>query len=277
MVMGTTHWVMAGLGVLATAYLLVGGYIYFTQDSMVYRPDTRLEATPEEIGLAFEEVRLTAKDGVKLHGWYVPAEQERGVVLFCHGNNGNISHRLDTLRIFHSMGLSTLVFDYRGYGESEGIPSEEGTRMDALAAWGHLTRDRGIPPERIVLWGRSLGAAIAARLALETRPVALALEAAFTSISDVGAERYPFLPVRLLSRYEYATEKYVAQVQCPVLVIHSPEDSVVPYEFGQKLYDAAPGPKGFMEISGRHGDGYVTSGQVYVDGVENFLAGVLPK
>ena len=110
MAMGATHWVMAGLGVLAGAYLLVGGYIYFAQDSMVYHPDARLEATPEQIGLAYEEVRLTAGDGVQLHGWYVPAEPERGVVLFCHGNAGNISGRLDTIRIFHSLGLSTLIF-----------------------------------------------------------------------------------------------------------------------------------------------------------------------
>ena len=277
MAVGTTHWVMAGLGVLAGAYLLVGGYIYLAQDSMVYRPDSRLEATPERVGLAYEEVRLTAGDGVKLHGWYVPADPERGVALFCHGNAGNISGRLDTLRIFHSLGLSTLIFDYRGYGESEGSPSEEGTRLDALAAWERLTGERGIPPERIVLWGRSLGGAVAARLALETRPAALVLEAAFTSIPDVGAERYPFLPVRLLSRYEYATERYAAEAPCPVLVIHSPEDSVVPYSFGRRLYEAAPAPKRFLEIFGRHGDGYVTAEKVYVEGVEAFLAGILPK
>ncbi len=277
MAMGITHWVMAGFGVLAAAYLLVGGFIYFAQDSMVYRPDTRLEATPEEIGLAFEDVRLTAKDGVKLHGWYVPADQERGVVLFCHGNNGNISHRLDTIRIFHSLGLSTLVFDYRGYGESEGVPSEEGTRLDALAFWEHLTGERGVPPERIILWGRSLGGAVAARLASETKPAALVVEAAFTSIPDMGAERYPFLPVRLLSRYEYSTEHYVAEAPCPVLVIHSPEDSVVPYAFGRRLYEAAPAPKEFLEIFGRHGDGYVTAEKVYAEGVEAFLAGVLPQ
>ncbi len=277
MAMGITHWVMAGFGVLAAAYLLVGGFIYFAQDSMVYRPDTRLEATPEEIGLAFEDVRLTAKDGVKLHGWYVPADQERGVVLFCHGNNGNISHRLDTIRIFHSLGLSTLVFDYRGYGESEGVPSEEGTRLDALAFWEHLTGERAVPPERIILWGRSLGGAVAARLASETKPAALVVEAAFTSIPDMGAERYPFLPVRLLSRYEYSTEHYVAEAPCPVLVIHSPEDSVVPYAFGRRLYEAAPAPKEFLEIFGRHGDGYVTAEKVYAEGVEAFLAGVLPQ
>jgi fermentation-respiration switch protein FrsA (DUF1100 family) len=265
--------------VLAAAYglLLVG--VYLAQVRLLYLPDIpsrHLQAKPSDIGLAYESVVVRTADGVSLDGWWVPAQRARGTVLFLHGNAGNISHRLDSLRVFHQLGLSTFIFDYRGYGRSEGKPSEQGTYQDARAAWDYLTLTRGIAGSRIVVFGRSLGGAVAAWLASREQPAALILESTFTSVPALGAELYPFLPVKWLSRFRYPTEEYLHQVSCPVLIIHSPADEVVPFEHALKLYAAAPEPKAMLRIRGGHNDGFLLSGEVYRRGLEGFLRRNLP-
>ena len=151
--------------------VLIGVYVGFSllvglfQSKLVYHPLSTIEATPTDAGLEYRDVSITTSDGVELHAWFCPAPEERGVVLFCHGNGGNISGRLGSLVILHKLGLSTLIFDYRGYGRSEGSPSEEGTYLDADAAWCHLTEEMKIGPGRIIVFGRSLGGAVAAKLA----------------------------------------------------------------------------------------------------------------
>jgi fermentation-respiration switch protein FrsA (DUF1100 family) len=172
------------------------------------------------------------------------------VVLFCHGNAGNVSHRLDTLQFFRSLGLGTLIFDYRGYGRSDGSPSEKGTYRDAEAAWRHLVEQRQIPPERIVILGRSLGGAVAARLAADQRPGALVVESAFTSVPDLAARMFPVYPVHLLARIRYNTLKWIRRVHCPVLVVHSRDDEMIPFRHGRRLFEAAPEPKEFLELRG---------------------------
>ena len=272
---------------LVTALLsLVGAYVtlvlftYFGQAGMLYLPDLpsrELVASPQEIGLNYENIELRTEDGVRLHGWHIPAVSTRGTLLFFHGNAGNISHRLDSIRIFHKLNLSVFIFDYRGYGRSEGSPSEAGTQSDARAAWRFLTEERGIAPGKIIVFGRSLGAAVAAQLATHTQPGALIIESAFTSVPDVAAEIYWWLPVRWLTRFDYATRDYVAQGQGPVLVVHSPEDEIIPYRHGEAIFTAAHAPKEMLRLRGGHNDGFLLSGEHYVQGLDGFLSRNLPR
>ena len=199
----------------------------------------------------------------------------RGVVLFCHGNAGNISHRLDSIRLFHELGLSVLIFDYRGYGQSSGKPTEQGTYRDADAAWDYLVEQRGISPAHIILFGRSLGASIAADLATRQSAAAVILESAFTSVPDVAATLYPWLPVRWLSRYQYNTEKKLANIHIPVLIVHSQDDEIIEFANGERLFDVANEPKQFLELRGGHNDGFMVSGNDYIQGLETFLGKVL--
>jgi len=263
----------------AGAYITLLLALYLGQANLLFLPEIpsrELAATPRDIGLNYETVWLDTADHVRLNGWYVPAENARGTVLFFHGNAGNISHRLDSLRIFHDLNLSVLIIDYRGYGQSGGKPSEEGTHQDALAAWRHLVETRGEAPGRIVLFGRSLGAALGAWLAARERPGALILESTFTSLPDLAADLYWWLPARRLTRLQYATLEYLAAVHCPVLVVHSPEDEIIPYRHGRALYDAARPPKEFLQLKGDHNMGFLISGEHYLRGLDAFLSRNLP-
>lgn len=263
-------WKLAlGAGVIYSAMALL---VFVFQSSLIYFPRSELVATPKDAGLQFESVSFTTSDGILLHGWHVPHPTPAATVLFCHGNGGNISHRLESLLQFHRMNLSVFIFDYRGYGRSNGKPDEHGTYADVEAAWQYLSDDRGIPADSIVLFGRSLGGAIAAWLAQKHTPGALIIESSFTSIPDVGAQLYPFLPVRFLSRFQYNTLAYIRSARCPVLIIHSRDDEMMPFSHGQKLFDAAPEPKRFLEIRGGHNDGFLISGRMYEEGFRSFLS-----
>jgi len=273
------------LNTMITILLLAGACysllllaVYMYQPKMLYFPDEggQTAATPSDVGLTYQQVELRTTDNLKLSAWYLPAEDERGVLLFCHGNAGNISHRLDSLLLFNRLQMSVLIFDYRGYGQSEGQPSEQGTYTDALAAWDYLLTQKGKQPEKIVIFGRSLGAAIAAELATHVKPGALILESAFTSVPDLAAEIYPFLPVRLLSRFSYDTRTRLTSLACPLLIIHSNDDEIIPYSHGERLYAAAHEPKHLLNISGGHNDGFLVSGNRYTDGLQRFLHTHLP-
>lgn len=256
-------------------YLGLAGWIYVRQDSMVFHPLGEILATPEVYGWEYEDIDLHTQDGVRLHAWYVPVEDARAVVLFCHGNAGNISHRLDSIRIFRDLGLSVLIFDYRGFGQSEGRPSEKGTYLDVRAAWDFLVTEKNAPPAHIVIFGRSLGGAVAAHLAADLNAEhaagGLILESTFSSLPDMAARLYPFLPVRWLAKYSYNTLAQMGDIHSPVLVVHSPEDELIPFAHGQALYAAAPEPRMFLEISGGHNTGFLSSVVVYVDGLRSFL------
>lgn len=254
-------------------------YVYFFQSRLVYFPNVvgTLENTPADIGLAYEEIRFQAADGAELHGWYIPVASERAVVLFLHGNAGNITHRLDSIALFHRLGLSVLIFDYRGYGQSEGSTTEEGTYTDAEAAWSYLVDERKVAPHRIVLFGRSLGASIAAWLASRETPAALIAESAFTSAPDLAAKYYWFLPVRALSRFSYDTKAYIEQAACPVLVVHSAEDEIIPFEHGKELFATASEPKQFVELHGGHNNAFFISQAVYTEALDRFLTQFGPR
>lgn len=256
---------------LMTAYVIILLLVRLFEPYLVFAPANRVLMTPDDVGLKYEEVCFEASDGIQLAAWYMPSERMRGVVLFCHGNAGNISHRLESLSIFHKLQLDTFIFDYRGYGKSNGKPSERGTYRDAEAAWDYLVRQRDIPPNRIVLFGRSLGGAVAAHLAMRRVPAAVVIESAFTSIRDIGSELYPFLPIRMLSTIRYDTLSYIRSVSSPVLVIHSKDDEMIRVHHGKRLFESASDPKRLLMLAGSHNEGFLQSGRRYSDGLDAFL------
>ncbi len=258
--------------IIIAAYIIFAGALFIFQSRYIYFPERVLSADPATIGLPFESVSLETTDGVKLSGWFVPGESARGVVLFCHGNAGNIAHRLDSIRIFHQLGLDVFIFDYRGYGQSKGKPTESGTYKDAEAAWRYLVEERKVNPDEIIVFGRSLGGAVAARLAQSQTPGALILESSFTSLPDIARKLYPYLPVRLLLRFKYNTAEYLSRVNCPVLIVHSRDDEIMPFSHGQRLFEMAREPKKFLEITGTHNEGFITSGKRYEDGLKAFIS-----
>jgi fermentation-respiration switch protein FrsA (DUF1100 family) len=253
------------LATIAAVYCALCVILYLTQARLVYFPFREIEATPRSLGLAYEDVKLRTSDGVELSAWFIPREGARGTVLFCHGNAGNISHRLHVIGMFHGLGFAVLIFDYRGYGASQGSPTERGTYLDAEAAWNWLANERKVPPQKIVLFGESLGGAVASWLAKEHTPGALVLQSTFTSLPDIGARLYWWLPVRLLARFRYDARSYVRQARCPVLVAHSPSDEIVPYALGRQLFDTANEPKEFLQLSGSHNDGLLPSDAAAID------------
>ncbi|TVQ66342.1 MAG: alpha/beta hydrolase [Balneolaceae bacterium] len=272
---------VTGSTVLWILMLVAGGYLiilllmYLFQSAFIYFPTKNLTATPEDRGLEYEEVYLYTEDDLRLHGWYIPAPEARGSVLFFHGNAGNISGRLESIMIFNELRLNVMIFDYRGYGRSEGKPTEEGTYRDAIAAWRYLTEVQDENPRDIILFGRSLGGGVAAWLASEVEAGGLVLESTFTSAADLASEIYPFIPVRWLLRIRYPVIDYIDEIRKPVMIAHSRNDEVIPYHHGQKLYEAASEPKYRLELQGGHNDGFILTGRHYLDGWDHFLTEVL--
>ncbi len=261
-----------GLGVVLMIVSSLLMAVHGCQSVVLYNPVREVEHTPLSLFLLdYEEVTLTTSDDVELSAWFVPAINERAVLLLCHGNAGNISHRLGWIRIMNNLGFSVLAFDYRGYGDSEGRPTEEGTYRDAEAAWQYLVQTRGIDPGRIIIFGRSLGGAIGADLASRHTAGGLILEAAFTSYPDIAQYKGGSFPVRWMATYDYNTVESLQEVTSPVLVIHSKDDRVVPFQHGQALFAVALPPKMFLEIKGSHTEGYRESEGTYCEGILQFV------
>ncbi len=258
--------------IVVSLYVVLIIVVWFFQSRLIYFPQSAIAMTPDQIKLPYEVISFEASDGVKLSGWFIPAENSRGVILFCHGNAGNISHRLESILIFNRLSLDVFIFDYRGYGQSEGKPTEQGTYLDAEAAWDYLVENREADPTKIIIFGRSLGGAVASWLAKAQIPGALIVESAFTSIPDIGAEVYPFLPVRLLSRINYSTIDHIHDVTCPVLIVHSRDDELISFNHGLKIFEAANEPKDLLEISGSHNDGFLVSAGKYEIGLNLFIS-----
>ncbi len=260
--------------VIIVIYLFSAVYEFLTQSCHVYYPKKEITATPFDIRLYFEEIIFSSSDGVNLSGWFVPARNSRRVILVLHGNGGNISTRLTLINYFNrKLGLSVFIIDYRGYGKSDGRPNEEGTYLDARAAWEYLIGSKKIRPQDIIIFGRSLGGPIAARLAKEVKARALILDSTFTSIKDIAAELHPYLMVRKFFRFGYPTIDYLKGVGIPVLIIHSSEDDYVPFSHAVKLYNAANQPRQLLKISGKHNDNYIKSEGIYIEGIRSFISG----
>jgi fermentation-respiration switch protein FrsA (DUF1100 family) len=268
---GVVRGISAGLLLLVLIYLGLTLYLYLSQAGMLYLPDfpgENRDITPADAGLAYEQIELTTADGLHLAAWFVPGPTKaRGVILFCHGNAGTIASRITTLELLQGLGFATLIFDYRGYGDSEGRPSEQGTYRDAEAAWQYL-RGQGYAGDEIIIMGRSLGAAVAAQLASRHSPGAVVLESTFTSVPDVAAELYPLFPVRFISRFHYNTLSRMPAIHAPLLIVHSRDDEIIPYSHGRRLFAAANEPKQFLELKGGHND------SIYVSGIEYYRRGL---
>jgi hypothetical protein len=260
--------------ILLALYIALLLILVITQHRMVYYPNLpsrELVTTPEQLGLDYENIHFATEDGQQLHGWYVPAKQDSDVLLFFHGNAGNISHRLDSISVFHRLQLSIFIFDYRGYGNSTGTPSESGTYQDAQAAYHYLVRQRNVSPDRLIYFGRSLGGAVASHLAVEHPPKALILESTFTSAPDMASRLLPVFPLRWLTRFSYSNISNLKSIHCPVLIVHSPDDEIIPYTLGRQLYETAHQPKQFLKIHGGHNDGFLQSEVIYINGLRTFL------
>jgi len=283
--------------------LTVAGYgalcvwVRVRETRMIFYPSRSWAATPAAVGLGYRDVELVARDGVRLHGWWVPAKAGAGAVtvLFLHGNAGNISHRLEKLVMLHELGANVLLLDYRGYGRSEGEPSEEGTYRDgeAALAWllagqmeGRVGTDGPVAPGRVlpqsgqdsvdgaaevVVFGESLGTGVAVELAVRHRVRGVILEAPFTSIADVGQRLFPYLPVRWLARTRYENLAKIGQVRAPVLILHSREDEMFGLEHAERLFAAAAEPKRLVVLAGGHNDAFWVSAEVYRAAVREFL------
>jgi hypothetical protein len=247
-------------------------YVRLLERTSVFAPTKVVLETPRSAGLDFSDVTVISGGRYRLHGWFVPAAgpEPRSTLLFLHGNAGNIGDRIGKIALFHRMGLNVFIFDYRGYGNSEGRPTEEGMYQDAEAAYDTLTARPDVNPDTVFLYGASLGGVAAVDLAIRRKVPSLVLDSTFTSAADMGRVILPVAPSFLLSIRLDSVHK-IQRVGAPKLFIHSPEDETVPYALGRKLYEAAPGPKAFLEISGSHNNGHVASQQKFYDGVRAFL------
>lgn len=263
---------------LAVVYLIVVFLVYADQSRLIYFPEIEQEISnkPDAIGLNYTSVNMATADGERLHGWWVSVPDAKGTVLFFHGNAGNISHRINYLTMFKRLGYNTLLFDYRGYGQSSGVPSESGTYLDAQAGWRYLTEIQNISPERIILFGESLGGAVAAWLAAREKPGLLVLASTFTSVPNLAAQIYPFLPVRWITRFHYNTLESLQTVTCPVFIAHSPEDEIIPFEHGQQLFQAAAAPKQFLTLEGGHNIGFIFMQPAWIKSLGAFMDANLP-
>ena len=228
----------------------------------IFFPTPEVERTPADLGIPFDDIYFVTDDGYALNGWFIsaPAGEDASnkgnadiTLLWFHGNAGNIGHRVDDLALFHHLqGVNIFIFDYRGYGNSQGKPSERGIYQDSRAALAYLATREDVDPDRIVYYGRSLGAAVAVELAMHSTPGGMVLYSPFTSLADMGAALYTFSPVRLLAGNRLDSLARISQYQGSLLVVHGESDEIIPIEQGIALYEAAAGPKTFFPIPGAY-------------------------
>ncbi len=259
--------------VLAYAGVLVLGLLF--QGKFIFPASRHLARTPTTFQWPFEDVRIPVGEHTT-HGWYIPKDEARGVVLFSHGNAGNMGDRLESIWQLRALGFSVLAYDYGGYGESTGRPSEERCYADIRAMWRWLTEEKGVPAERVVLFGRSLGGGPTADLAREVACAAVVLESSFLSIREVARDMMRWVPLGFIIRHRFENQEKVGEITSPLLIIHSPDDSLIPFRHGQGLYERATPPKHFLEIRGDHNEGFIVSEKAYLAGWRAFLDPLLP-
>ena len=269
------------LGALAVAYLVLLLVFRLSESRLLYVPGASrsLAPPPARLGLAPARVEIPAGDGVTLVGWVIraPATDTAGRwLLICHGNAGNLSDsgRPEHYAGLRALGLNLLAFDYRGYGESGGSPSEAGLYRDAEAAYGYLRDTLGVPPERIVLFGHSLGSAVAVELATRVPAAGLVLDGALMSVIARAQEVYPYVPVRWIARSRYASIDRIGGLRLPKLFLHARADEVIPLAHGRRLFDAASPPKTFVALAGGHGDAFEVDSAVYFGAIGRFVQGL---
>ncbi len=244
-------------------------FLRYFENHAIFYPARQIEFLPRDSGLNFEDVFFKTRDNIELNAWFIPSPKARFTILFCHGNAGNISHRLEKILFFHSLGCNVFIFDYRGYGLSKGRPFEKGLYLDTHAAFDYLL-SRGISQEQIIGYGESIGSAAIIDLA-SIRPMrALITEGAFSSGKDMARYAFPFLPYWIFS-LRLDSENKIRSVKITKLMIHSLNDEIVPFKLGRKLYDAAPAPKELFEIHGGHNSCFFDSQNILNEKMANFL------
>lgn len=259
-------------------FMSTGGIGCGIENRFIFFPEKEILETPMDIGLAYEDLYLLTSDGIKINGWFVPFSGARTTLLWFHGNAGNLSHRVDQLRHIHrQLKLNILMIDYREYGRSEGVVTEKGTYQDALTSYDYLLTRTDIDPKRIVIFGQSLGAAVAVELAMQRKVSGLILEAPFTSIKDMARATLPWLPIGPLLTTRYDSLSKISRIETPLLILHGDRDEIVPYSQGQRLFQAAREPKTFYTIAGAgHNDTYVVGGEPYFEAIAHFIEGLWP-
>jgi fermentation-respiration switch protein FrsA (DUF1100 family) len=248
-------------------------YIFYPriESFFIFFPETQLDYTPDELNLGYKEVYFTAADGERLHGWFFPLKGECPVILFCHGNAGNISHRLENVRLLLREKLQVFLFDYRGYGRSSGTPSERGIYLDGLAAYDYLVEKEHIPQAQIIAFGRSLGAAVAIEISLKREVNSLIVESAFTSTREVARSTPLFFPVSYCLPAHYNNLKKIGRVAVPKLIIHGRADEIIPFTMSLRLFEAAEAPKYFLPLEGAgHNDTFIVGGKSYFEAFARF-------
>lgn len=254
--------------VFVILFLLLVRYI---EGHSIYFPMREITFSPESAGLPYEDIYFTTADNKRLNGWFIARGGSNYTVIFCHGNAGNIGHRVEKISMLYNLGLNVFIFDYRGYGKSQGSPSESGLYKDAKAAYDYLAKERHIPKDRIILYGESIGGIVATDLARKAEAKALITEETFTSIKEMSRIAYPFLPYFIFSSRFDALSK-IKDVGCPKLIMHSIDDEIVPFHMGERLFDAARPPKKFLKLRGSHNTAFLESEKQFKEGIKSFLS-----
>lgn len=245
-------------------------YVWYLEETTVFHPDRVITRTPADSQLDYEDVYCVTEDRVQVHGWFIKSSQAKNTVIFFHGNAGNIADRIEKAQLFVKMGLNVLLVDYRGYGKSSGKPTEKGIYKDALAAYDYLSTRQDVDVKRVIVYGSSLGGAVAIDLAAQRKVGGLVIDSSFSSAADMARVIFPFVPSFLI-RTKMDSVRKVQAISVPKLFLHSRGDETVSFALGQKLFNAAASPKEFIEIEGTHNEGYATSHAVFVNSIEKFL------
>ncbi len=267
---------MTAIAIILFVALAYGGVRWF-EWSNAFHPSRRMEGDPGQLGIEFEDVVFMTADGKRLHGWWVPHPSARGTILYCHGNAGNISTRLDVITGLHELGVNVFIFDYRGYGRSRGIPGEIGLNHDAQAAYEVVrARYANVEQPPVILYGASLGGSVAVALAASRPVCGLILEGAFTSSIDVGERWFPMLPIHAMARYRFDALSKIMALHIPKLFAHSTSDQVIPFDLGEQLFKAAPEPKRFIPLDGEHGEAGWQETPAFHHELRRFVADIFP-
>src|SRR3989338_1230824 len=255
--------ILIGLGLIFAyvKYLEYKGIYYHVKEILIY---------PSSAGMSFKDIYITTEDNVRINGWFISNPKAKYTLLFFHGNAGNIGDRIDKLQLLYKAGLNIFIIGYRGFGKSQGRPSEPGFYRDAFAAYDYLLNTIGIDPDQIILYGESLGSAIAVNLAFHRKVKALILEGAFSCGRDMAVKIYPFLP-RFIFSNSFDSLTKIKEINAPKLFIHSRDDEIVPFNLAKKLYNHARGPKEFLEIEGDHNSAFLSSRRLYVSSISAFI------
>ncbi|MCX7662018.1 MAG: alpha/beta hydrolase [Candidatus Omnitrophica bacterium] len=251
-------------------------YLKYYEKRGIYFPIKEIAFTPKDSGLNYEDIYFTTSDNLKLNGWFIPAQNPCATLLYLHGNAGNISHRLELIQVFNQLNLNVFIIDYRGYGRSEGVPSEEGLYLDAEASYEYLVKTKNLPENKIIIFGKSIGANVAVDLAKKKKPLCLIIYGGFTSAYEMGKVIFPFLDIfRWLITIKFDAENKIKEIKIPKLIIHSIDDEIVPFRLGKKLFESANEPKDFLSLRGGHNEAILSNKEEFIERIRSFLGKIL--